>query len=360
MAEPEIWLLDHAPILGGAERFALRLARHAATASGAPQVRLVCPEQSPLADAARALGFPVTAHRFPDLSPRAGPAVVRAVLATRALLRRAGAAAVVANTSRAQAYVSVAVLALRRRPAIVQLVHEQETAARPTARLMFRRVGAVVAIGSNVAHAYREAVGAVPISQINNVIGPDELSDVVRRPAPGPPRLGVVARMIPEKGILELIGELFAGPAHWSTVQIAAPAQDPSYETSVRQRVEELGLADRVELVGEITRLSDFFGEVDAVLVPSIGGEGQPGVILEALAHGLPVVVRQPVWSPDYTGLPVRSYRDAGDLPGAISHVLAAPPAPHHELTARFGPEQAIAGILAAAKAARRDGRISG
>jgi hypothetical protein len=70
-------------------------------------------------------------------------------------------------------------------------------------------------------------------------------------------------------------------------------------------------------------------------------------VILEALARGLQVVVREPMFSADYAGLPVVPYRDGTDFAAALARLSGAP-AVLGEVERRFGAEQAFAALLAA------------
>ena len=95
-----------------------------------------------------------------------------------------------------------------------------------------------------------------------------------------------------------------------------------------------------------------FLGSIDSLIVPSTGKEAQPTAIIEALAYGVPVVVRAPLYSPDFDGLPVTPDETAAEL-GRGPPRARSSPAPMDELIARFGPEQAIAGIDAAAQLAR-------
>jgi glycosyltransferase involved in cell wall biosynthesis len=120
----------------------------------------------------------------------------------------------------------------------------------------------------------------------------------------------------------------------------------------VEQRIAELGLADRVRLIGETGDVPRFLGSIDTLIVPSTGKEAQPTAIIEALAYGVPVVVREPLFSPDFDGLPVVPYGSVAEL----AEALRAPDsgaAQMGELISRFGPAQAIAGIDAAAQLAR-------
>jgi SAM-dependent methyltransferase len=157
--------------------------------------------------------------------------------------------------------------------------------------------------------------------------------------------------MIPEKGILELVDELAAAPDAWSAARIGAPPQDPAYRERVERRVAELGLGDRVALVGEVTDLDAFFASVSVLVVPSTGNEGQPTVILEALLHGRPVIVRAPIWSSTYAGLPVAPYTTADEL----AHRLRAPldgPVDVDAIAERFGGGREILDAITAASGA--------
>ena len=109
MAEPaELWLFDDAPILGGAEVFALRLARLPRPARRAPDPGGL-PGGSELAGALRGRWRRARFRRISGLGPGGAPRWPGAVLRGRRLLRRAGPDAVaIGNTARAQAYLTAA------------------------------------------------------------------------------------------------------------------------------------------------------------------------------------------------------------------------------------------------------------
>jgi glycosyltransferase involved in cell wall biosynthesis len=106
----------------------------------------------------------------------------------------------------------------------------------------------------------------------------------------------------------------------------------------LEERVRRLGLQGRVNFLGgrpeeEVRRL---LGETDLFVLPSVRGadgnmEGLPVALVEALACGLPAV------STDMSGIPeivrdgdtgvLARPGDASDLRGALSRVLADPPA---------------------------------
>ena len=340
--------------MGGAEQFAVRLARHAALAGGYA-VRVVCPSQSELAKRCHAAGIETTGGEFPGLAPRLLAQQLPAVARTRRLLSEVGEQAiVVANTSRTQAYVVAAATTVRRPPAIVHIAHEQDTAGRLTARLALARLGALVAVGANAAAAYRLAIPSVEVDQVNNFLTSGEITRLRNGPAPrhAGTVIGVIARMIPEKGILEFLHELAAANTSWANLLVAATPEDTDYEANVREQLDALGFDRRIQLLGHVKDVSGLLHAVDVLVVPSIGSEGQPTVILESLAAGVAVVVRRPLYSSDFEGLPVFSYSDAGDLATALNAAVNSPPASTAVLQQRFGPEQVLEGLERAAQRA--------
>jgi glycosyltransferase involved in cell wall biosynthesis len=346
-ASPELWFLDDAPIHGGGQRFALKLAIAAAARDPAIRCVIVCPEGSELSSRSREAGFETRNAEFPSVAPPSRRSPL-AVLALRRLLAGAPKEAIlVANSPRTQAYAAAALVLCQHAPAVVNVVHEQDTAARRVARTALRHGGRVVAIGANTARVYERALPGVRVRKINNVLDDFELEAAGRARARAL-RLAVLARMIPEKGLVELLEEAATSSSHWSTLAIGAPPQDRAYEGRVRQRIEELGLAGRAHLLGGVVDVPRFLDAADVLVVPSTGFEGQPTAIIEALARGLPVLVREPILSEDFNGMPVRSYRNAHDFGAALS-ALRPSLASVEEMRRRFGVDQAIDGLLAAA-----------
>ena len=345
----DLLLLDDARVLGGGQRFALRLAE--ALPSERPGWGLVfaCPPGSALAEEARSHGAEVVPLPFPD--PRAVARWPGAIARLHALLRTASPdTVVVSNAARASA---VAILAgAGCSLPLVHLMHERESAGRPSVRRVLPRRGAVLAVGSSTAAAYRAALGErASVEQVNNFLLERELRRFAELregwEAGAPPALGVLARLIPEKGIAELVDELSGSPRAWSRLFVAGAPQDADYVRAVERTVVERGLEGRVELLGHVADVTDVLRRVDVVAVPSTGGEAQPTAILEALAAGRGVLVRHHVWSRDFDHLPVRSYGSAEDLGRALE--ARDEPAALDLLAARFGPAQALDAIERAA-----------
>ena len=347
-------ILDDAPIVGGAELFAIRLGTWLAAAARNWDVTIVCPDPGPFAERAREADITVRGGRFPDLAPAAAPRWPGGIADMARVLRgaRRDGSLVVANTARAQAFAAAARPFLRHAPPVVNLVHEQDTAARRSAKVVLGRVGRVVAVGANTAAAYERALPGQRIGRLNNILDPAQLDTAVALrgsgAGSGPPVVGVLARLIPEKGLVELVEELAACPGDWSRLRVAGGAQDAAYAATLRDTIARLGLTDRVELLGHVDDLHTFFGSVGILVVPSTGHEGQPTVLFEPPPHGARPVVRAPIWSPDFEGLPVARYT----LPAELGEALRQrpEPAPPDELQRRFGPQQALDALLAAAR----------
>lgn len=320
---PELWLLDDARIMGGGQLFALRLARYVLAQRGPGSVRLICPASSELAARAQEHGIPVSPMDFP--SPAALPLIaVQAVTLRRRL--RGRHTLVVAGSARCQAVAAAAGVGTQ----LVHLMHERDSADRVSVRWVQRRTGRVVALGQRAADAY----GCAALHNFLLDEDFDRLEAVPGRAADG--SLGVLARLIPEKGVLELVGELQHVPG-WRRLLVAGPPQDAAYAAKLQARADR-----RVQFLGAVADPASLLAQVDVLVVPSIGYEGQPTVIIEALAAGRPVVVRESIQSDDYSGLPVFGY---GDLRSALQAAADAGVADRALLRRRFGAGQALAAI---------------
>jgi len=102
-------------------------------------------------------------------------------------------------------------------------------------------------------------------------------------------------------------------------------------EEAVRERASALGLAERVELRGEVApeELARHYGACDVLLLTS-RREGRPNVVLEALASGRPVLATEAGGTAEVLGaLTERSLvrtREPAALARALVALLAAPP----------------------------------
>ncbi len=155
--------------------------------------------------------------------------------------------------------------------------------------------------------------------------------------------MGVLARLIPEKGVLELVEELSDVSGSWSTLLVGGARQDEGYASRVEQRIEMLGIGDRVSLLGAGRRSAPtVLSQVDVFVVPSTGNEGQPTVIVEALAHGRSVLVRAPLWSREFEAFPVQPFGSASELGGLLGRVGRGQAVDRERVATEFGVKQVI------------------
>ncbi len=349
----ELWLVDDAPIFGGGQRNVLNLCRFIDGSLPDRRAVVVCPAGTELAQRCQALGVTTIDATFPDLRLGKTIELVQSVVHLRQVLKRApDGAIVVAFSLRTATYIRAAAIGLGSRLSVVPFLPEQDSAERLTARWLLPQFGAAVVIGDAAADTYRERIPRAHFEAVDNFLPAEEIAAAPRASRPPPdgrgPTIGVLARLIPEKGIGELMEELAAHRNGWRDLVVGGDAPDEAFAAALVHRGTELGLEERVRFIGRVHALGPFFADIDVLVVPSIGKEGQPTVIIEALAHGRPVIVRESVWSEAFADLPVRPYRGAEGLRAALAE-LRDEVVSRETLLERFTPGRAIDAIESAA-----------
>jgi glycosyltransferase involved in cell wall biosynthesis len=104
------------------------------------------------------------------------------------------------------------------------------------------------------------------------------------------PTLLFVGRLMPEKGVLDLVNAV-ARLNDTTPCRLLVAGDGPS-ATAVAQTARALGIADRVELLGYVSgpSLARCYLTADVFVLPTYYAEGFPTVLLEAMSRGLPVV----------------------------------------------------------------------
>ena len=106
---------------------------------------------------------------------------------------------------------------------------------------------------------------------------------------------GVFARMTPEKGQLELIEALTRLGTEGREIHLllcGGPTDTP-YARKLLSRTEELGLTQRVLVVGQTEDVVDYYAACDVVVSSYLGAEGFGLSVVEGMAMGKPVLAHR-------------------------------------------------------------------
>ena len=114
-------------------------------------------------------------------------------------------------------------------------------------------------------------------------------------------KLGMVALVRPRKGIevlLDAIAKLNDAKSR-ITLEVIGGFETPEYESSIRGLIQRLDLEGIVHLRGFTKDVPAVMRTLDAMVLPSLFGEGMPMVVLEALACGVPVIATRVEGTPE-------------------------------------------------------------
>lgn len=113
--------------------------------------------------------------------------------------------------------------------------------------------------------------------------------------------LGMVALIRPRKGIEVLLEAMARVKENAPNVKldVIGPFETKAYETDVMQLVRKLQLEEMVQFRGFTRDVPAAMRRLDAMVLPSLFGEGMPMVVLEALAVGVPVIATKVEGTPE-------------------------------------------------------------
>ena len=244
---------------------------------------------TPFLVAARQLDVPtfVVPDRFPG-DPRTAVALARLAM---------GSSTDILQTHGYKANVLAALVKARvRRPWIAFLHGEtwenwKVRAYFALERLAIRSADRIVVVSHQMARALQ--AGGIPAAKLrvihNACLVDPPASDTPRSwSADAPPVVGVVGRLSPEKGVdLALLAH------RWVTQRCPAArlwiAGEGPEQARLITLAQKIGVASSVEWLGYQDDPTPIYRQMAVVLVPS-RSEGLPNVVLEAMAHGIPVV----------------------------------------------------------------------
>jgi glycosyltransferase involved in cell wall biosynthesis len=214
------------------------------------------------------------------------------------IIRRERLEAVIVNST-----VLVAPVLAARLARVPSIVHAQEAPKSPEARALFRIHGAlastVVAISPWIASAFEHARTNVLLSPVGIPLAP-----AVSRPPTfrsRPVHLLVVATIDRHKRqdlAVAALGKLVERGVD-AELTLVGDDSDASYCAEIRGLAERLGVSGRVAFEGPTDDVPSHLRRSDALLVPA--GEVTPLVLMEAMAHGTPVIAARMGSIPDVT-----------------------------------------------------------
>jgi glycosyltransferase involved in cell wall biosynthesis len=112
---------------------------------------------------------------------------------------------------------------------------------------------------------------------------------------------GMMALFRPRKGVEVLLEALAELRRRGCNVQLRAvgPFETAAYEAQVRGLADRLGVAGATRWTGFVTDVPAELARIDALVLPSLFGEGLPMVVLEAMAAGVPVIASDVEGAPE-------------------------------------------------------------
>jgi glycosyltransferase involved in cell wall biosynthesis len=280
---------NHGEILGGGEISLLSLLEGLGRSRWTPIV--VVPVEGAVASRCRTLGLPVHVIPLPTIH-RPGPALLRSMMALRALIRSAGASLLHANGSRAMFYAGLAGR-LSGRPVIwhVRVAH-RDSLLDP----LLTRLASVVIVNSNAVGRRFSGTSGGKVHCIYNGVDLKRFSP--RQPPPGLraslglpdglPLVGSIGRFVPYKGYAYLLEAArlvrdVKPAAHWVLVG------DGELRGELERQRRTLGLETQVHLPGWREDVPDLLALCDLFVLPSVV-EHFGRVLIEAMAMGKAVV----------------------------------------------------------------------
>ncbi|NNC92756.1 MAG: glycosyltransferase family 4 protein [Acidimicrobiia bacterium] len=103
----------------------------------------------------------------------------------------------------------------------------------------------------------------------------------------------MVGRLIPDKAqdrVLQAMAQLGTAPAPLHLLVVGGPLHS-SYADSLRSMAQELGLSDRLHLIGAVDQPEEYYGAADVAINAYVGAESFGLSVVEAMMMGRPALV---------------------------------------------------------------------
>lgn len=112
--------------------------------------------------------------------------------------------------------------------------------------------------------------------------------------------LGMIALQRPRKGLEIALQAVAALKSKFDLLlRIIGPFETDHYESEIFALIDELQIRDNIERVGFTDDVPAELSKLDAMVLPSLFGEGLPMVVLEAMAAAVPVIATRVEGTPE-------------------------------------------------------------
>ena len=221
----------------------------------------------------------------------------------------------------------------------VQLVRTRHLSTKvapnwPTRRL-YRAPAAVITTSRDISELLHRSLG-VPRERLHAIPTGVSLSDFA--PRSPDPELAARLKLSAEAFVFGTVSVLRSWKGHLYLLEALKQLReegleavllivgDGPYRPVIEEKIQQLGMAEEVRLVGHQDRVPKWLALMDAFVMASYAHEGVPQVLLQALAMGKPVVATRTggipeVIVPEETGL-LAPPRDSQALAQAMSRLL--------------------------------------
>ncbi|MCC9602786.1 glycosyltransferase family 4 protein [Stieleria sp. JC731] len=242
-------------------------------------------------------------------APMANRFDLRCVWKVRKLIHREGYQVLHAHTPRTAMIASMAA----RLAGIPWVYHVHSPAARDSANPISNRINSLIENMSLIGCSHLITVSeSLRLECMRQGVNEDNVTVVHNGvPAICPPRdhvpsvggrwvIGMVALMRPRKG-LEVVLEALTKLREQVdvTLRIIGPFETAEYEEQINDQIAHLQVSSLIERVGFTNDVPAELAKLDAMILPSLYGEGLPMVVLEAMAAGLPVIATRVEGTPE-------------------------------------------------------------
>ncbi len=264
---------------------------------------------------AKALGLKTLSYARPWLS----------LPSLRSHLKRAGVDLINAHTGSSHSL--AAMLSAGSRIPVVRTRGDIRAPARHAlARALAKRTRAFVAANSSLRDMLRDAYPGARVELIHQGI-----ESSPPQPLPSKPIIGILGRLDPVKGHMDLITAARAIMEDWPDARFlaAGPETRPEWREALKRTAGRYGLDGAFEFLGRVEDAASFMARCRVGVVASTGSEAVSRAALEWMSMGRPLVATTVGCLPDLVedGVTGRLIppTDPRSLAGAIDAILADP-----------------------------------